>query len=364
MRSVFIIFSTNHIGGAEKRFAGLWRSFQQTDQLALKVVLVLNQALYDRLVEAGELADANKNIIVTKLSEKNFKTYRLNVGQFIKQNTVKGDIIHFVGLSPVVLSHGRKQLFSLTGTNINIIGHVNKWLILASCFMASAIDVLDPKVHRQIVKYFFWKKEIYKTSNSFCDTELFTPGPFDQRKNWIVLLGRFEPIKQVEALVEALPLLSKHLKEILQQDFRFIILGHGPLEEKLRMIIRQPQFRGVPVVIEYEKKPDKVLRESKVILSLQRHNNYPSRSLLEAMAAGNVPLVTDNGDTRLIAKPEFSFYVPETFTPEDLAEQLVKIFNMDKKTWLYKSQSARNVVIQDHSIEKMAAYFNNIYQNM
>ena len=365
MKSVFIVFSTIHIGGAEKRFTGLWRSFQNSANSNLQVKLILNPALYEKLVESGELVAGEKNIIVVTLSQKNFWQYRKNVTNTLKAHAVKGDIIHFIGLSPVIKTRGIKQLFSVTGTKLNVDGFVNMMLILASAFFANTIDVLDPVVFKQTKNIFFWKKkQVYRTPNSFCNVNLFSPVPFTQKKNWIVFLGRFDAVKQIEQILQALPFIYEKLQQSGKDDFQFYILGHGQLEKRLLEIINRPAYKNIPVTLRYEKNPSEILNQSKVFLSLQLHNNYPSRSLLEAMAAGNIPLVTDTGQTRWIAKPEFSYYVPESFTQENLADALVQIFGMRDNEWIQKSIAARKLVLDEHNIDKMHEYFKSLYQHL
>ena len=46
--------------------------------------------------------------------------------------------------------------------------------------------------------------------------------------------------------------------------------------------------------------PYEVLAQNKDILSLQKTNNYPSQSLLEAMASGCAIIATDVGDKKII----------------------------------------------------------------
>ena len=365
MRSVFIILSTIHIGGAEKRFAGLWNSFlQKREQNSFNLFLILNPALYEKFVDAEILIRDHPNVIVEKLSEKNFLTYRANVKRAIKKYSRKGDIIHFIGYTPFLFIFSRKTLLSVTYSNINVEGLKAKWIVYVSLLLSGSADILDSGVYKKLRKLFFWKRNnMYKTSNSFCDTELYTPALL-QKKNWIVFLGRFSPVKQVLELLRAIPLIHAELKKQHEDDFHFFILGHGELEEALLHVKRNAAFENIKIDIYYEKFPFTILNQSKVFLSLQVHNNYPSRSLLEAMAAGNIPLVTDNGETRTIAKPEFSFYVPEKFSAEQLAREMVNIFAMNDAEFSQKAALARNEVISGHTIVQMKNYYQMVYENI
>ncbi len=366
MKSVFIILSTHHIGGAEMRFAGLWNAFNQNrENKDFDVFLVLNPALYENLIAAEIISPHQSNVIVEKLSEKNFITYRANVNKAIKKYSTKGDIIHFIGYSPALLFYKRKSLLSVTLSNLNVEGAKLKWIVLTSIFFSGSSDILDARVYKKLQKLFFWKKRsLHKTTNSFCNTELYKPVACTEKKNQVVFLGRYSPEKQVIALMEAIPLIHAELKKSYNLDVQFYILGHGELAQNLLNIKEGDAFKNIKAEIYYEKFPYRVLNESKVFLSLQLHNNYPSRSLLEAMAAGNIPLVTDNGETRSIAKPEFSYYVPEKFTAAQLAQQLVQIFAMNEHDFNHKAMLARNSVLEEHTLEKMKLYYQKLYEHI
>lgn len=365
MNNVFIVLSTIHIGGAEKRFTGLWKSFQENANNGITVKLVMNESLYQKLIESGEVNIDQKNIITANLSGKSFWQYRKNVKSILQAHATKGDIIHFVGLSPVIKIKGTKQLLSITGTRLNVDGWINMALILASALYANAIDVLDPKVYATTKKIFFWKrKKIFRTSNSFCDVSVYTPLPLQQKKDWIVFLGRFDEVKQVEQILLALPYVYQQLQQIGNKDYHFYILGHGTLETKLKQVLSNNEFQYLPITIRFQKDPWVIVNKSKVFLSLQLHNNYPSRSLLEAMAAGNIPVVTDVGQTRWIARQEFSYYLPEKFSKEDLAAALVEVFKLDAQQFEQKMTLARNLVLAEHDVSKMQAYFESIYQQV
>lgn len=362
MKTIFIVFSTLHIGGAEKRFTGLWKSFQHYTETNLQVILILNPSLYNELLASGDISKEDKNVVVATLSEKNFGRYRTNVKKILKSVTKKGDIVHFIGLSPIIKIRGVKQLLSITGTKLNVDGYINMLLILMSAFYVNAIDVLDPLVYKKIKNIFFWKrKKIHQTTNSFCDINLFTPVPFSQKQDWIVFLGRFDAVKQVVQIAEAIPFVFESLQRMHKRAYHFFLLGHGALEPQIRAVLSKPEFRNIPITVEYNKQPSEILNKSKFFLSLQLYNNYPSRSLLEAMAAGNIPIVTDNGQTRWIAKPEFAYYVPENFNKEELATALLQAFSLSPNEWANKATAARKLVVEEHDIKNMQSYFKTLY---
>ena len=358
MKRVWIFIHTSHIGGAEKRFAGLWQSLQDTEGI---YNIVLRKGLHDKFLKDIELEHtlAEKRASVFFLDETDLKTaYR----SFIKKNTTAGDVLHFIGEHPFLRTKNRKQVFSITQSslkNMNLFGKLGQF---AGIYFSDVADVLDPSIFKLMQRVFVFKrKAISRTSNSFCNIHQHNSVGFEKKKDWLVFLGRFENMKQVKQLLAAVPQVHKAIAPIATNDLRFYFLGHGSLEAELQEMVNQPHFKGIPITIDYTDRPNAILSRSKVFFSVQLHNNYPSRSLIEAMAAGNIPLVTDVGETRWLAKPEFSYYIPEHFTTQDVVNEINKIFKEDAKVLGRKSGMARQVVIEEHTIEKMREYYLSLY---
>ena len=116
-------------------------------------------------------------------------------------------------------------------------------------------------------------------------------------------------------------------------------------------------YNGLPIEIKFTSNPEEILNKSKVFISTQLFNNYPSRSLVEALAAGNLPVVTDNGQTRWIAKENFSYYVKEDFSETDIADAVYEIMKLDNNAFIEKANIARVFVTTNHTLKKMSNYF-------
>ena len=54
----------------------------------------------------------------------------------------------------------------------------------------------------------------------------------------------------------------------------------------------------------------KYLKQSKIFISIQKDNNYPSQSLLEAMACENAIIASDVGETRKLVTENEGILVP------------------------------------------------------
>lgn len=201
------------------------------------------------------------------------------------------------------------------------------------------------------------------TPGSFVDTTIFKPSDNYQKENWFVFLGRFFYVKQVIQLLNVLPDVCRKL-DAGGHTYKFIFLGDGQLQPEMKKIILSPEFKGLPIEINWSNKPEEILAKSKVFFSLQMRNNYPSKSLLEGVAAGNIPLVTDVGTTRMIAKPAFSYYVPENFSANDIAGRLLDILALDETALQSKMKEAREFISNNFTIKTSAAYYTDLYKKI
>lgn len=365
IRSIFLFLSTNNIGGAEKRFAGLWHSLNAKTNL-VDYYLVGSKELLCALQrqEGFETIEGHPKIIEYNLNG-NFRSFKKAVISFVKSYTKKNDILHFIGDHPLTSFSQRKTIYSITQSsfrNLNIAGKIGQ---LGGVAFSNIVDVLDPAIYNATRQLFFYRRnKIFLTASSYCDVDLFSPLSYEQKKDWFVFLGRFEAMKQVKELLHAIPAIYESLNGIAENDLHFFIFGHGSLQRELKQILLQSNYNNLPVTIGYTDKPHEILKQSKFFFSLQLHNNYPSRSLIEAMAAGNIPIVTDVGQTRWLAKPEFSFYVPEHFSERDLLKTVSTIYCEGEKTLAEKSKLARQFVIHEHTIDKMRDYYLNLYNKL
>jgi glycosyltransferase involved in cell wall biosynthesis len=367
MRNVFLLLSTDNIGGAEKRFFGLWKAIMEMDH-KFSCKLVITPKLFKALQELEDsshvLRQFQQNIIQYEFSG-GFKNFKKATKNFISVYTSDGDIVHYVGDHPLLFAYKRKQVFSITQSSLKNLNAAGKFGQVAGVYYSDVVDILDPIVYRQIRNLFFYKhKKIFRTSNSFCNTNLFYSLPYKEKKDWFVFLGRFEVMKQPLVLLSALPLLYSAIKDIATDDLHFYFFGHGSLEAEMRQMLQREEFKNIPVTIAYNNKPNEVLSESKFFFSLQLHNNYPSKSLIEAMSAGNIPIVTDVGQTRWLAKPEFSYFVPEYFNEQDILNIIIKIYNNDENQLALRSAMAREFVMSEHTIEKMRDYYLELYKQV
>lgn len=361
---VYLVISSQHIGGAEKRFLAFWLYTQQQGRYPLH--LVMTQPLYEQLGTVAELADMQRfQSAITVLPLGNQTVQAAQRDWYAKiQHQPPAILLHFIMSYPLFLGKTAKKIFTLTESSLRNLNYKGKLTVLSYCWQADMVDILDPATASLFKRYFPQRKPITQTVSSFVDADLYAPAPLTEKKNWLVFLGRFVAGKQIIGLVRALPLIHAQLTAQRLQAIRYFLLGYGEQMEAILRLLQQPEYQGIPIEVRFEANPVNILKYAKVFYSLQKNTNYPSKSLLEAMACGNLPIVTDVGSTRLIAPPECSFYVDEDFTAAQLATQTVAALTLPAPEMAAKMAFARQFVMENFAMQEMAAYYYKLYDQL
>jgi glycosyltransferase involved in cell wall biosynthesis len=166
-------------------------------------------------------------------------------------------------------------------------------------------------------------------------TDLSRANPQSHRDIDVVMVSRFVPGKGIESFVEALEGID---------GIEAHICGFGPLD------IRKDRARVYRTSDSFG-----VLGRSKVFLSLQETENYPSQSLLEAMASGCAIVATDVGETRRMLDERCAVFVE----PGDVGGLRTAILALlsDPERRRAMGARARERVTTEHTVERYAAYF-------
>lgn len=359
---VFLIFNTLGVGGAEKRLIGLWLYLRES---LPDFKLVCAEQLYEALIKQSEfveLSRCKKDIIHISFTG-NTKMDSALLKKFIAGHVKAGDKLHFITFYPLLLRKKKnvKYLLTYPGTGLNNVNSIGKFYYLASFLQSDKLDILDPGVAHWLKKIFpFKRNSIFRTSNSFVDTRKYMPQY--PKKNWIVFLGRFIEKKGILNLIGSLPVIHQSLLNKGIKDHHFYILGYGPLENEVRTIVKAEAYSQIPVTIQVSHHPEKILADSKIFLSLNSENNYPSKSLLEGLSAGNIPVVTKVGTTEMIAPNTFSKYLPSDFIATHLADAVTEVLTLNDEEFANLSGAARNFVMEHFTIKQMADYYIEFYK--
>lgn len=169
----------------------------------------------------------------------------------------------------------------------------------------------------------------------------------------IAFSGRLEKDKNPIMFLEAALVLAKQYPEV-----EFHILGEGRLSSVIK---EKTDFSGLPNIVYhgFHPNPPEILAETSVFVSIQTTNNYPSQSVLEAMACGNAIIASDVGDTRMFVNEEWGSLIELNI--ESLIHCL-KIYIEQPAIAFEKGLKGSEYVRENHTIEKSVEYYMDLFR--
>ncbi len=153
---------------------------------------------------------------------------------------------------------------------------------------ADALTVTGKKMVEGLVRRGVNPKKIRILPHSV-DIERFRPAPHPEYQFDLLAVGQLIARKRMDILLDALALLRDE-----GQVLRLGILGKGPLEAELRAQVSSLRLHAQVEFLGYRDDVESVLSRSKVFILASEWEGVPF-AMMEAMASGMVPVVTDVG---------------------------------------------------------------------
>lgn len=359
--SVYIILPSTAIGGVEKRLAGLFLHLaEQGDNVRLVASKEL-LALLRQSQEYASLAHHDARIDAFVGGPDAFNALRVHLRQQVFMRAARA-VFHYALASPLRLhaSRSRRTLYTIPNASLGQYNKRGLVEVYGGVLRSTRVDVLDPLVFAQLTSRFPWRRESFSlTPGSYVDLDFFRPARATEKRNLILFCGLFSDEKQAPRLVDCIPKLLSLLDTAGFPDTKLIMLGRDP--EGGSVSRRVAALRNPRVEARFDPDPRPHLAAAKVFLSLQRSTNHPSKALLEAMACGCAPVVTDTRDSRLSAPDRFASYVPRDFSADDLANASVRLLRRPPAECDTHTTAMRAFLRERFSMTAMAGYYRQLY---
>src|SRR5436309_9919692 len=373
MRRVFVLINNTGVGGTERRFGRLFARIADADP---ESVFIINAGLWKALVEARVVS--GREARVRQLAE---PLQRLAERAGLGWGTLgfwlrKLDYLLFAtlllaryGLAPRCLFHlvlggayVALPLMLLRPDHRTVVSVVSADLALTvgapwalplyrhALSRCAVVDALSEGAHADLTQRGIAGEKILVSPGSLLDVKRFQPAP--EKCPWVVFAGRLVEEKNPLLFVEAIPAILGAVPAA-----RVFLLGDGPLRPQIEQALDRPGIRGA---VETGFRPDlaPVFAQARVFVSLQREDNYPSQSLLEAMACGAAPVATDVGLTWKLVDELTGIRVKPD--PGPIAEAVISLLQ-DSQRCDRLGRAARLRVVEQHSDERYRAYLNSLY---
>jgi glycosyltransferase involved in cell wall biosynthesis len=360
-----LLFNNSTVGGAERRYAWV---YQELRRRRIPIVLAINESLLMRLRRLGVITGAEAPDFVLKepLGQKSFLLRKIDYLLGLLPLSLwiwrrRPQILHLVlggaylalpsqlfgTAPPAVLSVVCPSLRDMVGSKTGL------WLYRLALRRAERVDALTESVQRMVREEGVAAERISMPSGSCVDTQRFRPAT---KQPWVVFSGRLIPEKDPLLFVQACMLVRERMRD-RTLGLRMFLLGDGPLRADAEALIEK-QGLGPWMTVGWNDEVESVLNGASVFVSVQRTDNYPSQSLLEAMASGAAIVATDIGLTRKLVDDQVGRLV--SATPIAVAEAIIDLLANPAQT-VAMGVRARERVARQHSLERYLDYIQNVY---
>ncbi len=231
--------------------------------------------------------------------------------------------------------------------------------LLAKFLFTSSKEVLVlSELEKEALSINFNFKKAKILSNSIDSSMYKTTKPTeDTDKMTLLFLGRIHESKGVEDICEALVLLREKMQ------FRLLLCGTGPLKDymiqKCQHLLNDDfEYRGI--VSGADKL--KVIQESDIFLLPSRYGEGLPMAMLETMAAGVVPCVTDDASMKYVVHHKQNGIRVDKRNPKDMYEKLYQICT-NKELYRSVSQAASLTIQKEYDIKEYVKKLNFIYKS-
>lgn len=367
---IAIVVTSPQIGGTEKRFVNLFNSLIENSRN--EYFLLIPEILYKKYKKAKLLNNKSRKIIVlfTKFPNNLYNLRKIFIFKikgielilkislrrelYNKLKEINPDLLHFtMGSKFLNTKYGKPILFEAQSFSYK--GPFNSKLHLNGLNEGHYFNCASKKIfdnYSSVKTIYSEKKKIFLNPCSFTD---YSKTYATDKKKIIIFLGRFEEIKNPMLFLESILELSRY-----RNDFKALMLGYGSLEKKIKEFITRQKMNSYCEVF-FSANPIPLLAKSLIFTSLQTNDNFHSQALMEAMACGCVPVVTNVGESYRLVDPSVGVLVKEdkfiiSTVLNDLLDSFTEAVEMGKRAGI-KVKSEQN-------IDTYISYLLSIYEHI
>ena len=339
----FVLLSCSDLtggGGAERLFCDAYDFYQKKMDAEYELYFITDESSYETLRSVGRLKMGDR-IIRLKLSPN--IVFHVLCAQVQLIRTIlecRFDLIHIClpcaiyvpFLTVLNMISGKKIRPKITINivdcslahyylNLQAVDHYGQWWHYRRFFKFVKLDgiftwyqLFKKVVDSKLIKI---RGAPIAVAARFCFTNVAHFHPSKDKRNIVVFAGRLELLKRPLFFVEAIKM-AKEMAPELVQNWRFLIMGKGPIEQIIRKRIQSYQLEEL-VHLGYQSDMAPIFAGSKVFISTQDYENFTSLSMLEAMASGNAIIARNVGQTHYFVKHGLNGLLLKEDTPHGLA---------------------------------------------
>lgn len=322
-----------------------------------------------------------------EIVNKNFKIYRLKglnlalrpfftkypflpqLGSIIKRE--KPDLIHahshlFLTTYAAIKAAKKSSIPSIVTVHglsaernnaINLLQKIYLESMGTKIFQASTIIVCLTRADaRQVVRLGCPASKISLIPNPV-DADLFKPCPKNEQDNLVVWVGRIVPEKGLEYLIDAAKLVQHHIN-----DVRFVLVGDGPMRNKLEYLIKDRGLSKIVSLIgslDHRRVADMLAKAS--IFAFPSLKEGMPRAVLEAMATGKAVVASDIPGMDEIIEHGFNGVLVQPKNAGALGDTIITLLN-DNKLRNRLGRNARKTILKFFTWKSHLSQLESVYE--
>jgi len=365
-RKAIILAGTSDMGGVEIRIGRLFTALYAKDP---NVYLITHRALVDQLDAAGVpmsacsdrilLLDPCAPSVLTGFVRRKltyfgwmWKAWRL-----VRKMRIRSAYLAGTGITigvPLLIDPRTHTIVAYTVPSLGASGitRINQVALAIEVNLANRIQVINRR--HDLRRFVLRRNKIALCESSFTDLDRFKPA--EKKEPWVVWVGHLEPWKDpllfLEGIESALGRLGQE-----HTDLQVHLAGDGSMAAEVAAFVREHELANRVTLWGHVDDVAALVSKSIIFASTQAQTNYPSQSLLEAMACENGIIVTDVGDTRILNNEGNSILIK---TAAELGDALVALVSdPDHREELGKA--ARRTIAEQHTVDVFIAHLDTLW---
>lgn len=351
---------TQNLGGVEKRFFSYFKYILQQDDNDYTILISRSflKAIKQNLISVSKQHKVIKYGFPWKNKGRITRYFDYIYLMFMLAwlKTKKYDIVHMNTSASRMFRtwfNARKRVISaVTSPRDWLEREISSPRFIKMVNSGYGVDCLDSNIQSAIQQKFpRFIENVFVAPCSFIAADL--PEKIVEKEHAITYVGRLIPEKGADLLLQVLP------EVINRTSYKIYILGNGTLKPKFEKIISENNWED-RILLTYDECPPRYMLKSEVFLSLQRDENYPSQSLLEAMFCNNAVIATNVGLTNLLVSSDNGILINNK---KDLIDTLCCLESnyYELKGMMEKSKL---VVAENHTIQRFHSYLCDLYKSI
>ena len=201
------------------------------------------------------------------------------------------------------------------------------------------------------------KPMVYVINSRYCDSSRFKP--VVNKRKLVLFASALVPYKNPMMFVEAVALLSRWGS--LRDGWKFMLCGQGSEIPKIKEAMQYDDLVEWMAIAPPTEYIEHVVNSSRLYVSCQDIDNFPSLAMNEAMASGNAIIARPVGRTDLFVKDGVNGYIAEEDSAHGIAKAMEKYLLKHEKEQEKMQDASVQLTKEVHTAEAFIRQVNEFW---